>query len=147
MDLSHYRITFTCFRHGHVLNIGSRAILQLDHLTIHDLSIWKGSFGIMLNIGSGTISKSDSLQADCVHALHLISIWQKSWKINVWDGKTHTAEASWYMTTGARDSSDGGDWPATVTASVRQRVTGCPSASWNSAIACDSRLIWAKSML
>lgn len=83
MDPSHSRNTFTCFRHGHMLNIGSRAILQVDHLAIHDLSVWKGRFGIMLNVGSGTICKSDSLQADCVHALHLITIWEKELKIDV----------------------------------------------------------------
>lgn len=34
----------------------------------------------MLNVGGGAIRQSDSLQADCVHALHLIAIWGQSWK-------------------------------------------------------------------
>lgn len=77
MDLSQSRNRFTSFRHGHMLDIGSRAILQLDHLAVHDLPIRKGSFGIVLNVRSGAICKSDGLQADCVHALHLIAIWEE----------------------------------------------------------------------
>lgn len=36
----------------------------------------------MLDVGGGTIRKGDSLQADGVHALHLIAIWEEETSVN-----------------------------------------------------------------
>lgn len=78
----HRTVKSTCFRHGHVLDVGGRAVLQLDHLAVHDLSVREGGLGVVLDVGRGAISEGDGLQADGVHALHLISVWEADRDVN-----------------------------------------------------------------
>lgn len=58
-----------------MLHVGGRAVLQLDHLAVHDLSVGEGGLGVVLDVRRGAVGKRDRLQADGVHALHLLSVW------------------------------------------------------------------------
>jgi len=64
------------FGHRHVLHVGGGAVLQLDHLAVHDLPVRKG-LGVVLDVRRGAVRQRDGLQAHGVHALHRIAVWGK----------------------------------------------------------------------